>query len=103
MSKHSSELPGDEDEVCKSSKHSRTRKKFGMEYRPTLEHWAKHYEQRKDSIWKILGMWKHGRVWETYWGWYETAKQRDQAMENFAKKCFYNEPYPEYEYRPVER
>ncbi len=90
---HSSELPGDEDWKKRSVAY-KGKKKYGMEYRHTEE---------VCTLWKeniFLG--RNLRKWRPYWTWYETAKQRDQAMENLAKKQFLGK-YLYHEYRPIDR
>jgi hypothetical protein len=75
----------------------RQKKRFGMEYRYHQEFID--FYPRDDFQW----LWgKRREEWRPFYTWYETAKQRDQAMEamnkkKFLDKCLYHE------YRPTER
>lgn len=73
------------------------KKHFGMEYRVRKEYQDMY---RNGSV--MSDLFPHWQEWKPFWSWYQTAKQRDQAMENLSKKTFMNRG-PLYEYRPFER
>lgn len=77
-------------------KPKKTRKKhFGMEYRYTEE--VCNYWGERRSIFD-----KDYREWRPFYTWYETEKQRDQAIETLSKRMFMDKALY-HEYRPIER
>ena len=72
------------------------KKRFGMEYR---------YTEEVVTYWGERRCWlseKDYREWRPFYTWYETAKQRDQAMEVLSKKMFLDKALY-HEYRAIKR
>lgn len=79
--------------------HKRVKKHFGMEHRYTEEAYQTFYAHPNSVFHTIF---PKPREWRLYYHWYETAKQRDQAMERLSQQKFLDK-FLYHEYRPIER
>lgn len=95
----SSEIKTEDDGWKKQKRAYKGKKRYGMEWR--------HSEASRELLFRGKSVFNHlfenRYEWHLHWHWYVTAKQRDAAMENLAKKTFYNYTFPMHEYRPIER
>lgn len=100
----SSEHPTESDESKRNPKlkSRRAKRRFGMEYKVSDEHWEDCYADRNSVLRELL--YPEGkRSWRTHFRWYKTADDRDKAMLTLGKRYFANEKTPMYEYRPIQR